>query len=55
MFILALISIVGTAPVPAVFLFLHGLQEKPTNDIRPTPLDDLSFLLANHLVQLFLG
>lgn len=54
MFVLASISVIGTAPIPSVFILLHRLQEKFTHNIRSTPFYDLSLFLAYHLPQLFL-
>ena len=54
MLVLAPIPIVGAAPVPAILFLFNSLKEKLANDVGPAPFDDLSLLLADHLVQILL-
>ena len=55
MFVLALIAIVGAAPIPAVFIFFAGLKEELADDIGSASFDDFSLFLSDHFIELIFG
>ena len=53
MLIFASIAIVRAVPIPTIFLFLGGFQEKFTNDVGFAAFYHLSLLFPNSFCQLF--
>lgn len=52
-FVFTTVTIVWAAPVPTILILFHCFEEKFAHYIRSASFHYLSFLLSNHLVQLF--